>query len=630
MKALLALLASLALVAPTAVAITPEDVLTIREPRDLQLSPDGKWVAFVIVEPGETQRTSIWFVPAAGDAPPKPIASASNSDYDPRWSPDSTTLAFLSDREGSTQLLIQGINAATSRRLAGGVEQFAWSTDGKQIAYVVRDPEVPADPLVLDRTDRFTRLWTIDVASGAATRVPHPDFEISELAWSPDGNELALMITPTARPDDSMDISVIVVNRTTGKVARTLSTHAAFPGGLRWSPDGKLLTFYDRVPSEPFATWISVVPAAGGEVRPILKDYLATVLRVAWVSGDRFVAQAIEGTGHVLLSVDAKTGKRRELRRIVASQWDASLSTNGESIAYLAQDPRSPADVWIAREGSAPRRLTDLNPHTRDWTLGTVSEVTWKNTKDGLLRRGVLLTPPGYDKTKRYPTVVMAHPGDTSWWLGWLAKWWSWGQLLASNGFVVFMPNYRGVNGEGPAMHATIGDWGVAFQDLEDGVDALIARGIADPDRLGIGGWSNGGFMTAFSITRTTRYKAAVAQAAHTDFFSLYGTSYLRTGLHATLGGSPYVDRAPYDARSPITLIRNCKTPTLILHGINDAGVPIGQAYELYTGLKTFNVPAEMVVYPREGHSIREYGHRLDVQRRVLGWFTRYLKAPAR
>src|SRR6185369_5610246 len=186
--------------------------------------------------------------------------------------------------------------------------------------------------------------------------------------------------------------------------------------------------------------------------------------------------------------------------------------------------------------------------------------------------------------------------------------------------------NYRGVTGEGASMHATIGDWGSGFRDLEDGVDAIVARGIADPARLGIGGWSNGGYMTAFSITRTKRYKAAVAEAAHIDLFSLYGTSYLRGGLRVTLGRPPYENRAAYDTRSPIESVTHCRTPTLIVHGINDEGVPVGQAYELYTALKELHVPARMIVYPREGHSIREYGHRLDLQRRVLAWFDEWLK----
>jgi dipeptidyl aminopeptidase/acylaminoacyl peptidase len=176
-------------------------------------------------------------------------------------------------------------------------------------------------------------------------------------------------------------------------------------------------------------------------------------------------------------------------------------------------------------------------------------------------------------------------------------------------------------------MHAAIDNWGgMAFQDLMDGLDYLVAQKIADPNRLGIGGWSNGGFMTEYAITRTTRFKAAVAQAGHSDFFSLYGTSYLREGLRRTSGQSPHHDRKWYDERSPITFVKNCRTPTLLLHGQFDAGVPLSQAYEFYNGLRDAGVETELVVYPRERHNIQEYSHRLDVQKRMLAWFDKHLK----
>lgn len=236
--------------------------------------------------------------------------------------------------------------------------------------------------------------------------------------------------------------------------------------------------------------------------------------------------------------------------------------------------------------------------------------------------------PPNYKPGDLYPTIVNTHPGDTAWWIGFhSSRWWDWGQLLASHGYVEFLPNTRGVTGEGGEMHTTIDRWGeLAFQDLMDGVDYLIDQKIADPARLGIGGWSNGGFMTEYTITRTTRFRAAVAEAGHSDFFSLYGTSYLRDGLRRTSQHSPYSDRHWYDEHSPITSIKNCRTPTLLLHGQLDAGVPLGQAYEFYTGLKDAGVEAELVIYPREGHSIQEYSHRIDLQKRMLAWFDKHLK----
>ena len=177
-------------------------------------------------------------------------------------------------------------------------------------------------------------------------------------------------------------------------------------------------------------------------------------------------------------------------------------------------------------------------------------------------------------------------------------------------------------------MHQTTADWGgMAYQDLIDGIDYLVEKKISDPNRLGIGGWSNGGFMTEYAITRTTRFKAAVAEAAHADFFSLYGTSPgMRVSNRVSTTESPYFNRDWYDNHSPITLIRNCRTPTLLLHGEKDGGVPVGQGFEFYTGLKDVGVETELVIYPRDGHAIQEYSHRVDLQKRMLAWFDKHLR----
>jgi dipeptidyl aminopeptidase/acylaminoacyl peptidase len=334
----------------------------------------------------------------------------------------------------------------------------------------------------------------------------------------------------------------------------------------------------------------------------------------------------IEGTKQALKILDVESGGLDVVADVTASQAEFGVSASGATIAYLAQTPRSPTDVWVVKPGSSPRRLTDLNPQATAWPLGTVRSVSWKNTKDGLARSGVLVTPADFAAGRPRPTIVLGHPGDLPWWTGWQGSWWAWGQLLASNGYVVFLPNYRGVTGEGWKLHATLADWGgMAFQDLMDGVDALVEQKIADPERLGIGGWSNGGFMTEWAITHTTRFKAAIAIAGHSDFFSLAGTSTGRAWLEAAFG-DPYTNRAAYQDRSPITYIRSCRTPTLLLHGQNDSGVPVGQAYEFHAGLKVIGVETELVIYPREGHAIQERGHQEDVQRRVLEWFDRHVK----
>jgi dipeptidyl aminopeptidase/acylaminoacyl peptidase len=646
-------------VAPSPVArgethlITPKDVLSIREVRELQISPDGKWVAFRVREPANPKfprapRTeNIWIASTDGSGPPRPLIPNLKKASSPRWSPDGRWFAFLSDRsaaddsEETIQIhLLRGDGQKAERltNVPGRVEDFAWSPDGKMIAFVARDQPTASeqarqaagdDATEVDRNFKYSKLWVANLADRKAVQVTKQDFEINELAWSPSGDEIALVVARTQLPEDSLLLSLVVVNRSTGEVARTLGTNvSSISGLLRWSPDGRSITFLEGPPTKDFSVWLSLAAArGGGTVQPLMKEYFGTVIALGWTADSKhLLAQSIEGTRQALLTIDVTTGAVRKLADVMQTIWEFSFSTNGQTIVYNAQTPESPSDIWVWSKDAPPRKITDFNPQTKSWRLGKVREVEWKNSKDGLIRRGVLITPPGYQPGKLYPTIVNTHPGDTAWWVGLHAKWWAWGQLLASNGYVVFLPNTRGVDGEGWRLHEAIGRWGgMSYQDLMDGVDYVVAQKIADPNRLGIGGWSNGGFMTEYAITHTTRFKAAVAQAGHSDMFSLYGTSDLHAGMRA-LNPSPYYNRKQYDDDSPITFIRNCRTPTLLLHGINDRGVPVGQAYEFYRGLKDVGVETEMVVYPREGHSIQEYSHQLDVQKRVVAWFDKHLK----
>lgn len=635
--------------------ITPEDVLTIREVRELQISPDGKQVAFMVREPADpkvprARRTSnIWIVGTDGRESAHPLLPNFKDAASPRWSPDGQWLAFLSDRgesgvdnpEATTQIYLRRNDGGKAERLTsvpGGVEDFAYSPDGKMIAFIARDQATAKeqerqaagdDGLEVDRNFKPSRLWVASLSDRKAVQITKQDFEINELAWSPRGDEIALVVARSQMPEDSLLLSLVVVNRTTGDVARTLSTNVSpISGQLRWSPDGRSIIFVEGPPTKESAFWISLVAASGGTVRPLMKDYSGTVYALNWTADSKhLLAQSMVGTRQALLTIDTTSGAKQNLAEFIGSQWDWSFSTNGQTIVYTAQTSESASDIWVWTKDARPRKITDFNPQINSWRLGAVREVEWKNSKDGLIRRGVLITPPGYQRGRVYPTIVNTHPGDTPWWAGLHAKWWAWGQLLASNGYVVFLPNTRGVTGETSQMHAEIGYWGRrSFQDLMDGVDYLVEQKIADPNRLGIGGWSNGGFMTEYAITRTTRFKAAVAQAGHSDMFSLYGTSYLHAAMRSSNPASPYYNRKPYDDDSPITLIRNCRTPTLLIHGINDQGVPVGQAYEFYRGLKDVGVETEMVVYPREGHAIQEYGHQLDLQKRVMAWFDKHLK----
>ncbi len=364
--------------------IAPEDVLSIREVRELQISPDGKQVAFKVREPSdpnlprEPRASNIWIVPTDGSEPPHPLIPNLKNAASPHWSPDGRWLAFLSDRgesgvndpEATIQLYLLPGDGGKAERLTavpGGVEDYRWSPDSKMIAFVAREqPTVKEqkkqsagyDAIEVDRNFKYSKLWIANLSDRKAVQVTKQDFEINELAWSPKGDEIALVVARSQKPEDSLLLSLVVVNRSTGEVARTLSTNVELAGGLRWSPDGRWLTFYEGPPSKEFSAWVSVVAASGGgAVRPLLKDYSGTVVALEWTpDSKRLLAQSIEGTRQALLMIDSTTGAVRKLADVIQTIWEFSFSTNGQTIVYNAQTPESPSDIWVWTKDAQPRK----------------------------------------------------------------------------------------------------------------------------------------------------------------------------------------------------------------------------------------------------------------------------------
>jgi len=626
--------------------MVPEDIATVRLAGDVQLSPDGRVVAFVVQEapralrPGVSRRAGVWLIATDGAGTPRRVVVAATDSaadsFSPRWSPDGRSLALISNHEGAPHVYVLPADGnGPARRLtwaSEGVDGYAWAPDGSAIAYTAEDPPLPerrrraeqSTATVVGRDAAYTRLWTVGARAGdtVATLVTRDSLHVENFAWSPDGRTFAVIVHPTPFPEDQERIALVTVDRGTGRVVRRLADHLSLTNVLTWSPDGRWIAFMESPAESAYAWWFAVVSPNGGPTRPLLKEDSLSVLAATWMPDSRhLLAEIVQGTHTMLSSVDVTAGTQRLVAAIVASQGDFGFSSNGRRIAYLGQAVTSPPDVWLAELDGSVRRLTTLNPQVAQWRLGAVRELTWRNSRDGLLLHGVLVTPPDYVPGRRYPTIVQGHQGDLPWYVGWLGRWWSWGQLLASNGYVVFLPNYRGVSGQGYRLHMTLGDWGAALQDLLDGVDYLVGEGIADSAALGIGGWSNGAFMTEWTITHATRFKAAVAEAGHSNFFSLAGA----TGGYRMFGDL-YERRIVYDAHSPITFIRQARTPTLVLHGEGDRGVPVTQGYEFYNGLKAMNVETEMVVYQNEGHGIGSPANQVDINRRVLEWFNRHLR----
>jgi len=629
-------------------ALTPEDLVDIRGAYDTHISPDGKRIVFVIRELADPKKPQtppgehIWIVRADGSEPARSFVSSPKSENTPRWSPDGRSLAFLSNRgeDGQTQIWIMRADGGPAEKLTSapsGVDSYKWSPDGRMIAFLTRDDatdeekkkqEALDDAIEVDHHYKYLRLWVIGLADRKPALVTPQNAEILDFDWSPDGASFAIASVAIPGFLRDLDCSLSVVRRSDGKLLRKLADDVSVLGpNIRWSPDGKTLLFHEASPGRGMH-WVSLVDPGGAPVKPILKDYAATIWSCEWAPDSQYaIAAALVGSRMKLVRIDTSTGEVKNLADKSIDSADFSVSADGRTIGFVTGEADSPPDVWSLTAAGSPRRLTTLNPQFASLSLGMLRDFSWKSRQTGQALQGVLVTPPDLKPGQPYPTIVEAHEGNSAWVFGWQGSWYQWAQLLASHGYVVFLPNVRGVTGQGWKFAEFMHTWsGAAFADTMDGVDALVEQKIADPDRLGIGGWSNGGYMTTWAITHTNRFKAAVPFAAPTDFPIWWGASDVGKLIELNLGGTPVRARQQYEASSPYHFVENCKTPTLILHGEADGAVPIAQAYEFYHALKSLGVETEMVVYPREGHWIQGRAHQIDFQRRVLGWFDKHLK----
>lgn len=628
-----------------------EDLLNLHYPSEPQIHPDGSLIAYTTSsdfydDKEQVPKYEVWMCRQGGES--WQVTNPETCAFHPRWSPDGRYLAFLGIRggKGRIQLFLLEHGWGEARLIAeneGSLGSFAWSPDGSRIALLIRDPEPEAlrerkdagrDHIEYEQDALVSRLWLYTLATGEMQPLTGPDMQVWEFVWSPDGQALAAIVSDSPHNWSWYRPRLVRVGVGGDDVA-TIHQPPKTITRPAWSPGGEQIAFITCAWSDQGMTGgdIVLLDCSTGSVQTITEGHPRSYTALEWdPDGRSMLANAVENARAVMCRVD--TGGNCNILwdgDATISYYDSTVFTRaGNTLAMVRGDCASPGEVWLFHlDQRTWEQCTSMNPEIEGKQLHTVESRTWQSM-DGMSIHGILVLPHGYDGATRLPLITLIHGGPSGV-VGYefpTHRTVGWAHLLANEGYAVLLPNFRGSMGFGTAfLEANLGDMGGGDMiDVLAGIDAMIAEGIADPDRLGVGGWSYGGYLTAWAITRSDRFKAAVAGAPITNWTSFHGTSTIQTYdeiFYTNL--DPYNADGIYTFRSPVFSIRSARTPTLFLHGENDPICPVGQSHEMWRGLKDLGVDTSLVIYPREGHGPREREHVRDVLERMVAWFTRYV-----
>ncbi len=663
---LLALHSSLG--ADVARLLRPEDFAAVRDVDEPNLSPDAQSVAYVVGTTDlakDKQARNLWLAKFDGSEN-RPLTSGNETQTHPRWSPDGKWIAFLTSRGDEHEndqvwiLPIAGGEAAQVTHEKGSVDDFAWAPDSQRLALVVHDPD-PRDPeakekekktvppIVIKRyqfkediagylTGRWSHLKLLDRATKKVDALTSGEHDETLPAWSPDGKQIAFVTKRGDDPDRTENWDVYLIEAKAGAKETQLTTspeadaHPDWESAPAWSPDGKTIAFIhgaDPKKIEYGVHALATIPASGGAAKILTPDLDRNLVQPHWAPDGKSIFAVVEDDGaETLIRVPVVAGGADPGRpepvvggRRQVTAYD--VSANGRVIVRTST-PERPSEIF-ASEGNELRCLTKQNDKfLATVQLGAVEETKFQS-KDGTEVHGFLVHPPNEKASRKTKTLLRPHGGPQS---QYAAAFDFEKQLFAANGYLVILPNPRGSTGRGTDYAMGIyAKWGTV--DVEDdlaAVDDAVKRGLADPDKLGVGGWSYGGMSTNYLIASTTRFKAATSGASTSNLLAGYGTDQYIRDYDNELG-VPWAHPEVWMALSyPFLHADRIKTPTLFLCGESDFNVPLLNSEQMYQALRTQGVPTELVIYPNQFHGIRKPSYLLDRYQRYLDWYGRYIR----
>ncbi len=620
------------------------DMFKIRKVRSPRLSPDGQFSVFEVAEADSHANkwiTHLWRTDILSHETIQ-LTRGDNNETDPRWSPDGQSIVFLSDKGEHRNLFKISNSGGEAHSMflhPANITDFQISNDGEQIFFMSADSLSAEeksrkmeknDAYYFDENNKAVQLWSYRIASGFKQQLTRGEFSINEFRISPDNHQVAFVAAPSPRRDDYLKREIYILNLDQ-RTVKQLTHNKIGEQQIRWSPEGPYLSFVSDANSQEESYYqesIFLLDLNTGMVVDLLPDFDFQVMEYFWTSKGRdvyFIANTGVNTQFFRLNrkaggVAQVTSDDHDLRGI---DYNPAL----DRLVYLESTPVRPYDLLYANPSKLPgEQITSMNGWLVSRPLAAYQTIHWTST-DGHVVEGLLILPAGQPQ-KPYPLIVQLHGGPESSYRNYFgSSWATYPQVWAAHGYAVFQPNYRGSTGYGnEVMRAIIGHYFEKdIDDIISGVDNLVDQGIADPAEMAVMGWSAGGHLTNWLITHFQRFKAACSGAGGANWYSFYAQTdmqYIREIWHL---GPPYENQDYYMKKSPVTYVRQAKTPTLILCGEEDRRVPFAQSLEMYRGLKRYGCPVQFVAFPREGHSVRELKHQGYKMRVEFQWVEKHL-----